>query len=145
MSIIEKRRQEAIRYLILKGRTEEEAIAFYDRPRGVCECGAKCPKNGRQCEGCRRKYNTEWHQKNPRLVEKQCPVCLKAFTGKPNRVNCDEHRYVRARKHKAMKARVPIPRQQIRIATKAVDDCPVIVPPGIKVTVLPSAVPGRWD
>jgi hypothetical protein len=73
-------------------------------------------------------------------------VCLEKFIGNHNRVNCDEHRHVRARRHKVMKVRVPMPRQQIRIAPKAVtDSSPVVVPDGVKVTVLPSTVPGRWD
>lgn len=43
----------AIQRHIRKGKTFEEALAYYDKPRGVCACGEKSRKpNGRLCESC---------------------------------------------------------------------------------------------
>ncbi len=43
----------AIMRHIRKGKTYEEALAYYDRPRGVCACGAPArAKSGRICNDC---------------------------------------------------------------------------------------------
>lgn len=82
------------------GMTEAEAIARYDRPRGICaDCGAGCGPLARRCGACYAEMALE-AQKRVRAAgghkkRKLCayPGCDRQFSGGPTRKNCDEHSY----------------------------------------------------
>lgn len=82
------RRYQGILRMVRGGRSEEEAIAHYDRPRGICArngCGKACPGQGRTCAECRLQdqkiAQREYRANNKHHVERTCTKCEAKYVG----------------------------------------------------------------
>lgn len=151
------------------GLTEEQAIALYNRPRGICgDCGELCKERARRCANCCAEQSREKEQirrdaGKTKKADKPCafPGCGAKFTGGPTRKHCDDHSYHRGRKRaKSVNGpkKAAEPKRKIeRITLPSSWEKPL--PPvklapapkpqpvdirGHKVTYLPP-LPGRWD
>jgi len=159
-----RRYQGVTNYMRTRGCTEAEAIALYDRPRGICKCGAEAPGKGRECHECmltrQRAKQAQYRAEKRFMKPKQCqyPGCEVVFLGWRRRKFCDLHiKDGRAKKYnvkpKLVKAKLPPtwekPRSTAALANKrftqhvaAKAPEPVverIVNPGVQVTRIPSA------
>ena len=80
------------------GMTEEEAIALYDVPRGVCsKCGKEAEGRARRCKECiaisDREKTTKYRVEKRYHRDKPCEYkgCVKIFKGHPRRKFCADH------------------------------------------------------
>ena len=150
------------------GMTEEQAIALYNRPRGICsDCGELCKERARRCDGCYARQARE-HTRATRerqRTEKTCafPDCTVRFVGSIGRQYCDDHTYSHGRSRaKSVNGpkKAPEPKRRIeRIALPATWERPlpeakrkllppepaaIVAPPGIR-TVYGPPLPGLRD
>lgn len=95
-----RRYQAVTRAMRVRGITEAEAVAQYDRPRGVCEtCGAACLPTRRTCDECKLAQAREdarlYRERQLDLRDKLCEYqrCGKPFRGGHHRRMCDEHTF----------------------------------------------------
>lgn len=81
-------RFDAIQRHIRGGRTFEEAVAYYDRPQGVCPCGKPArSRKGRICYDCYLAAMTR-RMKAYRKEEKQAGARLVVSNGRPCACGC---------------------------------------------------------
>lgn len=166
------RRYVAVTKLMRKrGWTEEAAVAYYDRPRGVCArvrldgsaCGRECVGRGRTCQQCyladhavaTKRYRADRQAEVVRFCK--FPKCGAPVRGNLKRKFCDVHRG-----EKVAAVPRPIGRPKKLPATgmpaswerpnhlkaNQIDPKPEPIrhaPPRAKVTIIPPMVPwSRW-